>query len=598
MVGFSDHPQEVKNVTNPEGDGVGRSVSPQNIGTGNPAPYYEVTVKDKPGAGSDQTITHTGPGAGVVGGTGHATDMQGFVSSTGNKLLIDNTFGADTITMQHHSGATIMIDGDGSIHLISTGKKGVGVISPRGDLTLYARGHLILKGEGKVTIETQGDLDFNVGGNLGFHVGGDMITSVSGSVDESIDGSKSFEVAKDMSTMIAGDYRLTSAGKMKIQSSSSIDIDSAKDINIRTDSNIAVQAQGTISHICQASMNLSTNSKFYLYTASDSTHQTQGNHTIISSGTTKISSTGAASVHSNATLDLLAAGKVQVKGSGTDVQIGGSLNPDGAQSPSQAALAQYPPANTVIDSITSIRVAPDFPLNAKKMSASQFALYKNEGGNPNPQAEAFAAGNKGSGAVYQVQDSGLTAEAVATGIYDRPAGSVTNNGVAEKNPLPMPTSIYNTNDKLSKHITVGQLINIRNAPASSHKQILTEAMNVSWNILDPLYEKFGGKLMISSWFRDNSHNHVKGGAVDVHAGYHDHAGTAEIAAFVRDYLPYNKVLLEKNDEGSIHCHVEAAQPGQSGGGIVLTCADPHCASSVPGLQLSYAVAALQGKNYG
>jgi hypothetical protein len=596
---FTDDQSFVKKVTNPESDGVGRDNGPQNIGTGNPAPYYEVSVKEKPGVGSDTQITHTGPGAGVMSGVGEATDVQGFTSATGNKVLIDNTFGADTITLQHHSGATIMIDADGSIHMVSSGKKGVGLVSPKGDAVMFAKGHLILKGDGKVSIETEGDLEINVGGTLSFHVGGDMITSVRGSVDESIDGSKAFEIAKDMSTMIAGDYRITSAGKMRIQTPRSLEIDAAQDIDIRSDQTVEINAQKNVG--VYAKEKVSVNAKTTLEALSEGamTISTKDNLAVKAKGTTKISSTGAASIHTSSTVDVLGSGKINIKGSATDIQTSGSPSVDDASDVNAAQLAQYPDANTIIDNITSIRVAPDFPLNAGKMSAEEFALYKNEGGSPNPQAEAYAAGNKGAGAVYSTEDSGITAEAIATGIYDRPAGSVTNNGTAQKNPLPMPSSVYNSNEKISRHVTVGQIINIRNAPASQHKQILAEAMNVAWNILDPLIEKFGGRLYISSWWRDNSTNHIKGGSVDVRCvNKPDYGFTAEVAAFVRDNLPYSKILLEKNDQGGIHCHLESAQPGQPGGGSVLTCADPHCQSAVAGIKLSYAVAALQGRAVG
>lgn len=593
---FTTDSLNVKSTTNIESDGVSRDNGPQNIGTGNPAPYYEINVKEKPGAGSDTSITHTGPGAGVMGGVGESTDVQGFVSATGNRVVIDNTFGADTVTLQHHSGATIMIDADGSIHMISSGKKGVGIVSPKGDMTLFARGHMILKGDGKVTVETEGDLEFNVGGTLSFNVGGNMITSVRGSVDESIDGSKSFEIAKDMSTMIAGDYRITSAGKMRIQTPRSLEIDAAQDITIRSDKTVELDAQKNIGLYAKEKVSVNAKSTLEALSEGAMTISTKDNLAVKSTGTTKLSSTGAASLHSSATIDMLGSGKINIKGTATDIQTSGSPSVDSASDINPAQLAQYPDANTIIDNITSLRLAPDFPLNANKMSAEEFALYKNEGGQPNPQAEAYAAGNKGAGAVYNTQSSGITAEAISSGIYDRPAGIDSNNGKAETPNIPLPSSIYNSNEQLSRHVKVGQIIGIQNAPQSQIKSILTEAQIVAWNILDPLYEKFGTRMYISSWWRDNSSNHIKGGAVDIRcANKPDYGFTAEMAAYVRDYLPYSKVLLEKNDQGGIHCHVESARPGQNGGGAVLTCADPHCQSAVAGLQLSYAVAALEGK---
>jgi hypothetical protein len=380
--------------------------------------------------------------------------------------------------------------------------------------------------------------------------------------------------------MIAGDYRITSAGKMRIQTPRSLEIDAAQDITIRSDKSLEVDAQEKIGMYAKGQMNISTKDDL----------------AITADGTIKQSSTSAASIHSSSTIDILASAKVNIKGSTTDIQTGGSPSVDDA---GPVQLAQYPDANTIIDSITSVRLAPDFPQNAASLSNEEFSYYKNEGGNPNPQAEAYAAGNKGSGVTYESKDTGITAEAVATGIYDRPAGVESNNGKATQNPLPVPTSVYNASQKISRYITVGDIKNARSIPASEQLQVLKEAMNVAWNILDPLYEKFGSRMYISSWYRQKSANHGKGGAVDVRCSNKpDYGFTAEIAAFARDYLPYSKVLLEKNDEGGIHCHLESAQPGQSGGGAVLTCADPHCNSSVPGLKLSYAVAALEGKKVG
>ena len=595
---FADDPGLVKSTTNKEGDGVGRNDGPQLIGTGNPAPYYEVSVKDKPGQGSDQVVAHTGPGAGNMTGIGNATDIQGFVSPTGNKVVIDNTFGSDTVTMQHHTGATIVIDSDGSIHLISAGKKGVGVVAPNGDLTLYAHGHLIVKGDGKVTVETEGDLDFNVGGSLGIHVGRDMITTVGGAVDETVRGHKVTDVVKEYSTMVGGDHVLTAAGKMKVKTPDTVEIDAGKQIDIRSDKTVEVNAQKNVG--VYAKEKVSINAKDTLETLSEGamTISTKDDLAIKSDGTIKQSSLSSASIHSSSTIDILGSAKINIKGSATDIQTSGSPSIDSASDVNAAQLAQYPDRDTIMKPMTSQIDAPDLP-NVVNMSQEEFSLYKNEGGMPNPKAEAYTSGNKGAGVTYDPTDTGITAEAIRSGIYDRPAGISSNNGKSEQPGVPLPTSIYNTNEQLSRHIKVGQIINIHNAPASNLRNILTQAQITAWNILDPLYEKFGARMQITSWYRDNSPNHIKGIAVDLRAANKpDHGFTAEIAAYIRDYLPFNRLFLEKNDQGGIHVHVEAAQPGQYGGGDVFTCADPHCYSKVSGLQLSYAVAALEGRRVG
>lgn len=612
-INFTADPESIKKVTNREGDGVGRDSSPQTLAT-SPAPSYEVGVADKPGLASDGTLTHSGPNAGVMNGIGsNPNDIQGFVSTTGNKVIVDSTFGADTITMQHHSGASIVIDSDGSIHIYSTGKKGVGVISPKGDLTVYARNNLIVKGESRIILESQGDIDFNVGGTLGLHVKGDMITSVQGSVHTSVDGVIINETAKDMSTMVAGDNRLTTAGKMRIQTSKSLDVDVADDINIRTDARMITQTQGdhTVKikgdskfdvkgkHTAsiEGDTKLQTKGKLDLLATGDTTLQSKAKLNLTSTGAFKVSATGAISLNTSSTTNILGSGAININGSTTTVQTSGSPSVDTAPNPadiSNAEKAQYAPANTIIDSITSARVAPDFPVNAKRLSAEEFSYYKNDNQTPNPKAEAYAAGNKGAGAPVSFESAG-TAEPVNMGSHDRPAGVSNSNGKSEQNPLPIPTSVNNSSQKISKHFTVGHIDGIRRSSSSQQRAILMEAMNTAWNILDPLVEKYGNRFQITSWYRPKgSANHITGGAVDLRASNkNDVQLTAEIAAYVRDNLPYKQCFLEKNDSPGIHLHIWASPPGSGASGNVLTCADPHCRSSTPGLQLSYAVAALK-----
>jgi len=643
---FTDDPEYNKKITNRDGSGLSKSISPQHIdGAGNPIPYYEVSVKDKPGHASDTTITHTGPGAGVATGIGKSTDMQGFVSTTGNKIMIDNTFGSDTIVLQHHSGATIMIDADGSIHMISTGKKGIGMVSPKGDGTVFAKNHLILKADGKMTIETDGDLDINVGGALSFHVKGDMHTYVEGSIEEFTDGSKVTEIVKEMSHTVGGDNRLTVAGNMQTQVSGKKEIDVQKDVFIRSDKNTLIATQETMNVMSIGDMSIDTKAIFTTRSANDMIYETKsnyivkidgdstfnnkgintfksdGNFVINTLGNLTTKSYGPTSIEtlntfdakskedmklsSNAIMSIQSTGVADFRSSSTDIDAGDPLPslpnaPDQADDTSdvrEAPKAHYPPAETIIDNMTTIREAPDFPKNAKKMSKGEFSLYKNEGNTPNPKAEEAASSNQGAGAPPVISE-GEMIEPQSIGNYDK-SSSVPNTFMAENNPLPMPASIYNTNVKISRHVTVGQILGLRSVPVGEQKNVMAEAMHVAWNIIDPLIEKYGARIQITSWYRSNSGNHAKGGAVDLRcSNKNDVQTTSEIAAFVRDKLPYSKILLEKNDSPGIHVHVESAQTGNPGGGTVITCSDPKCESSVSGIQLQYAVAALEGRAYG
>ena len=604
---FAIDPAKVREVVNREGDGASRSAAPQTIEAPLRTPSYDVTVKEKPGQASETVINHTGPGSGITSGVGRSTDVQGFVSPTGNKVVIDNTFGADTITMHHHSGATVLIDADGSIHIISTGKKGFGLISPKGDGTISARGHLILKGDGKITLETEGDLDINVGGSLGIYVAGDMATYVEGSIEEFTDGRKTTEIVKEHVTMVGGDSSTTVAGNMRTQVSGKKRIDVAKTLTASADEDVAVNSQKTMAFKSLEAFTIDSKETVAVKSTDAMSFDTEDTFTAKATGAASIEtkdnfdakSEGAFKLSSKDTLDVHASSSIDIRGSKTDLQAGAPspADPNDPDEAAEAPKAEYPTPEMILDNMTTVREAPDFPRNAKRMSNDAFSVYKNDGETPNPKAEAASAGNKGAGAKLDTQaDSTGPNTPPAANSYDIPPG-VTSNGKSEKNPLPTPTSIYNSNEKISRHVTVGMIMGIRACPAAQQKQVLEEAMNTAWNIIDPLVEKFGGQFRIGSWWRSNSGNHVTGGAVDISGNPHgNHRLTSEIAAYVRDNLPYKQLFLEKNDSNSIHIHVWAAPPGSGASGNVLTCSDPQCRGKVSGLQPSFAMAALQGRS--
>jgi len=599
---FTTNPENVKQYTNPTGDGVSRSDAPQVItGGGNPAPYYEISVKEKPGLGSDTTISHTGPGAGVASGSGGPTDVQGFVSSTGNKILIDNTFGSDTISMQHHSGATVVIDADGSIHIVSTGKKGVAMVAPTGDATVYARGHVIIKGDSKITIESAGDLDFNVGGNLSMHVKGDMHTVVEGSVVEEVDGSKVFEVVKDFSTTIAGDTRITVAGDMNTQVTGDKKINTGGYLSVKSDGAIGIATQDILATTSKGDTTMDSKGKFTVKSTGHMSTSTKGTYDAKSEGLLKLSSKGAAHVHSTGGMQVHAGGIININGASTEIQGGGAASPAATDAPDDPLEAEYAPAELIMDNLTTVRVAPDFQGNAKRMSAESMSAYDNEGNVVNPKAKAAAASNSGGGMVSEVQLSGIEATAPSLSAYDKPLG-ISPTGRAERNPIPTPTSAGNTNEMISRHYRIGDIRGIRSVPKAQERQVLEQAMNVAWNILDPMKDHFGAQFEITTegWYRFGTTNHGTGGAVDVRSPRDNHSLTGEMAAWARDNLPYSKILLEKNNYGGIHIHLESALPGQPGGGSVFTCQDPKCSASgrIEGLHLSHATAALKGGKSG
>jgi hypothetical protein len=304
--------------------------------------------------------------------------------------------------------------------------------------------------------------------------------------------------------------------------------------------------------------------------------------TVAAAGDLKATAKGTMTTHSTGNMDIRSSSRV-------DVNEGGASPID----PSAVPLAQYAPPETIIDNMTTVREAPDFPKNAMRMPDSKVVLYKMDGDTINPKAEAAARGNDGAGAPHQNQErSGESIPAPSSTPYDKPQG-ISGAGRSEQNPLPIPSSALNSNQKISRHLTVGQILDIRSCSPDQFQSVIKEAMNTAWNCMDPLIEKYGSRVRISSWFRKNTKNHGTGGAIDFSAmprGSHDL--TAEMAAFLRDNTPTRQLFLEKNNQGGIHCHVWASPVGSGSSGNVLTCADPQCRSKVAGIVPSYAKAAL------
>jgi hypothetical protein len=409
-----------------------------------------------------------------------------------------------------------------------------------------------------------------------------------------VSGKKEIDVKKDLFVRSDKNTLMATQETMKFQSKGDMTQETKANYAFKADGNYSSDNKGT--HTVKSDGDLKINSKGTMTTqaSGDTSIETNSKFDIKASGDTKVSSGGTMSIQSTGTADF--------RSSFTDIDAGSPSptapdHPENAGDAAEVPKAQYAPAETIVDNLTTIREAPDFPKNARRMSKGEFSVYKNEGNTPNPKAEAAASPNQGAGAPPKIKD-GETLQPSTPSAYDKPS-NVANTGKAEKNPLPIPASIYNTNEKISKHITVGQVLGLRSCPAGKQKEVLIEAMNVAWNIIDPLIEKYGSRIQITSWFRTNSGNHSKGGAVDLRcSNKNDVQTTAEFAQYARDNLPYSKILLERNDSPGIHVHLESAQPGNAGGGIVITCADPKCTrgNTVQGLQLSYAVAALRGRS--
>jgi uncharacterized protein (DUF2345 family) len=677
-----------KNITNPEGVGLGAGGTEIQHPTP-PISTFMVSVKEAAVHQSDVQKTFTGPFAGTGGGGGistNAEDNHGFSTPTGNKVHINGAAGSESIEIVHHTGASIMIDADGSIFLQPTSRKGFGLSAGQGDGVIAAAQRIVIKGNSGITLETEGNMEFNVGGHLYMDVGGDYVLNVDGATTFSSDGTINFEATKDLvetvggikRTTIAGDLRTQVVGQTRFDTGKTFEVRANDDMKLNSQRAIDIQAKeasafevdtGSLNLLAKDDLHLSSQKSIYTVSKEDTTLESNQNVAFRTKGNAIISSPGdlhfdvsgqidlrAAQMFLSGTTDLQiysanvslnATENFDIKGKYTTVnatqvnrQVAPSIHLDGstnihastpywrtlagqttaanADNPNDAAApagpttveitdpratptimspkaAEFPDANTVLNTMTTEVEAPDFPLNAKKMNAEEMSRYDNEGGNPNPRAKARAQPNQGAGSPTTMGTSAGTISEPGNTNYD---GS-NNKSVGEKNPMPIPSSIQNANDKLSRIVTVGMLPGLMRCGATNNgltrAEILNNAAHLSYNVIDPILKQFGNRIKITDHLRIGSggSRHYSGKAVDMASAARNFAETAEAAAWVRDNVAFDRLFLEANHAGTVHMHIEAAPAGSAGARTVWTCADPHCNSRKDGLELAFAVQGLK-----
>lgn len=663
---FNSNSADTKGVTNREGAGLHYGDAPQSYSTTAVPTFNVTVQEGPTVSDVTRTFTgpHSGVEGGA-GQAAHPSDTFGWTSPSGNKIEINGTPGAETIELVHNSGAAIMIDADGSIFLIPSSRKGFGLNAGKGDGVISAQKSVIIKGVGGITIETEGSLEFNVGKNVLFDVGGDFSLSVGGATSIQSDGTVSVEAVKDVIQTIGGIQRTTIAGDQRTQVVGEIRYDAGKNIEARTNQDFIAYSQqsiflaskesssfevdtGKLNLISKDDITVGSKASAYMQAESDITFESKNNlatrtgGNIISSAKGNIYQDTDGSIETRSTsstqdvngpylmrstsatfsttgaMNLIASGATKLHSS-SPLDIKGTtidLNAAGAADTAVAPLAQettsprkvldayspqeaeFPDANTILDNITSEREAPDFPENAKKLSEDAMSLYQNEGDTPNPKAKARTAGNSGAGSPFKKGTEMGTITDSNNISYD---GSG-NNARAEQSKYPLPGSLLNANDKLSRNVTIGMFGNLSMCPATnnglSRDEILKNAQHLCVNILDPLIDKFGSRIRMNPGraglrIGNGSSKHYSGKAHDIRSATNDHAETAMIAKYIVENLPYDRVFLEANKSGTIHIHVEAAPPGSTGSKTVWTCADPDCFSRTNGLQLSFAQQGLR-----
>lgn len=605
-------------------------------------PYSVSYTKNNDAIESDERPVMTGPSSRVNGSGGsNDTPDYGFISSTGTGIRVNNNNGGETVEIDHFTGAKIMMDSDGSIHLIPTGKKGFGLHAARGRGLIYAHGDLVLESESGIYIESGGNLEFNVKNDLLMNVGGNYISTIEGNSQEVIKGTKAEEIVGDHAFMVAGQDRKTVAGDSRTQVSGTMRYDIGGEWDQRVEQKITMAGQDNISVQATNTFDLYSSSGAVTMTAQEElilqSHETArligqsnvtidgkegiynraGNEFLISSkGSVDIDSTNNFSTRAsnvlvsaentttilseNANIDAtdtmnIRSDTVNVSGGSTinarggtiDLNDGGSPespsspvapNTSASRSPSsvdEVEAPDYPESNTIIDTVTTRREAPDFPYNAVGISKRSIDIYANEDNTIPDRIRQESDQNQGVSDYGERTDSGR--EILGADQQAPPE----NTSVATRNPLNTP-SMSNSSAKLSKHVTVGNYFyNYRVVPT----QHIRNAMNLCHNIVDPIIDEFnkrGVNILIAprkgAGYRPGTRSqHSTGSAIDLQpANVRDYQVGFEIAEYCYYNLPWVAIYFEISTRGNALIHFESARPGQGAGGNVWTCKTHRC----------------------
>lgn len=108
---------------------------------------------------------------------------------------------------------------------------------------------------------------------------------------------------------------------------------------------------------------------------------------------------------------------------------------------------------------------------------------------------------------------------------------------------------------------VAQVRRIENKPDAQQVEALTALVD---NVLDPLRDRFGRPIIVSSGFRSKDLNgavggsktsqHMKGEAADIYSGTKQ--GNRELFELIRKYLPFDQ-LINENDFSWVHVSYRA-----------------------------------------
>lgn len=544
----------------------------------------------------------TGNGGGGQGNAGGVSPRWGYTAPSGSRIEVNDSTGSERIDIVHSSGAGVVIEPDGSVHLYAKSGRGTGLAAPYGDVYINAGGDISIKGASSISVDTPGDLNLNVGGTL--TIRSESFKLITKNYETIVDGAATTNVTNDNSLVVGGIDRKTVAGDAREQVSGNKIGDIGSNFTQRVGGNVTSDAGGDATY--------STGGKQSTSVGGDHSIATGGKSKLSSSGDNEIYGGGDVKTTAGGTNNVTAGGPVKLTGSainaspavdlalwseeavqaGQATTLAGILGPkppvqsgSGASSGSVTGPkdAEVMDAEDIVDNLTSARKYPQYPGNGVLEGANATG-YGMISGDETPQAEdvynEYTSGNQGN---INPSSSG--------GSFDNLSSDPINRdpNIQASEPSIDSPSQHDLGAKISKYFSLGQLIRAKHShpiPPSQYDQVVKNHILAANNVLDPLKEAFPD-IVITSAYRSNSANHATGKAIDIVVESRSMTKHAEIARFARDKLPVDQVFIERNTSGRTHVHLRVANTGAKGNPSVLTCGDPKCQSKVAGINVEW-----------
>ena len=157
---------------------------------------------------------------------------------TGHNIVLDDTKGHESVTVQHAGGSCIQFLPDGS-SIFRSEKDGYEVIFGNKTAVITGKMNIIVNGDADMRV--LGDHNLTVHGDMNLSVGGDMRTVVGGTDYKTVAKDRNEDIGGADTTFVQGELEKTSIGKsfyaayadLKLQSAhSSVGVQANNDIRV------------------------------------------------------------------------------------------------------------------------------------------------------------------------------------------------------------------------------------------------------------------------------------------------------------------------------------------------------------------------------